>query len=387
MKKIAIVLLFSLINVFLFAIKMDIELPETSEEVITSDNNKNERKIGTTITEDSLISEENTRRPDATILSHKKDLNNFPWVGEVTGIRVNLRSGNNINFEILCQKNKGDLVIVLDEHAGWYKLQPTEDMFLWIHKDFVELGIVTAYSVNVRSGPGTQYSINCQAEKADKLDIVGEVDQWYKIKAPNNASGWIHSDLINFKMTNNEYTSRSKKLVQDALETKERERLFNDAEQYEKSEFYKPLDEIAFDQILFKYQQIINNYPLSTEANKAREQIQLVKNKYTHSLQFMQSEESSVNEPEKDQEESYEDIFKEEGEYIVVEGVLEDFGVVIKRPGTYKLVDGRKKICILHVQEVDLNRYIHKQVKIKGTFIDSDFDIPAIEVKEVFLNQ
>ena len=56
--------------------------------------------------------------------------------------------------------------------------------------------IVTGSVVNLRSGPGTEYSILGQAREGDSLQVTGGLDDWYRIYVPDmSLFAWIYGPL------------------------------------------------------------------------------------------------------------------------------------------------------------------------------------------------
>ncbi|WP_084413159.1 N-acetylmuramoyl-L-alanine amidase [Desulfovirgula thermocuniculi] len=45
--------------------------------------------------------------------------------------------------------------------------------------------------VNVRSGPGTNYTVLAQVNKGERLAVLGKVPDWYQVKLPGGEVGWI----------------------------------------------------------------------------------------------------------------------------------------------------------------------------------------------------
>ena len=362
------------------------EMPrDSARNVATLENG-----ISELLPDETELTEQEPLLSDVGVAEVSDSIHEFPWVGVITGNRVNVRSGGNINFEILCQVYMGDLVIVKDKKVEWYEIQPPVETYFWIHSDFVQEGIVSSYSVNVRSGPGTRYSINCQVEKGDPVEVVEEVDQWYRIAPPPRSSAWVHTQFVEYKMQYNEYREKVDKEIAARIAEKERKRLLEEAEIFERKEFYKPLDEILFEEIIRKYEMIVNEYPGSVEAEKATEQLVLVKKKYADSDEYLNRADEAelqkkttpaIAEKKKNQPLSV----TKAGEHVVVEGRLEDLGVVIHRPGTYKLVKGRRKVCILKAEGISIDRFLYHKVRVKGIVIESDFDTPAVQVQEIEL--
>ncbi len=50
--------------------------------------------------------------------------------------------------------------------------------------------------VNIRKGPGTNYSILKTAKKGTKLKAIAEKGKWYKVVLPNGKIGWIAKSLV-----------------------------------------------------------------------------------------------------------------------------------------------------------------------------------------------
>lgn len=55
---------------------------------------------------------------------------------------------------------------------------------------------VLATHLNVRYGPGLSHEILTQVNEDDQLQILGEENQWYKVRLSNNDIGWVASWLV-----------------------------------------------------------------------------------------------------------------------------------------------------------------------------------------------
>jgi hypothetical protein len=133
------------------------------------------------------------------------DADPFPWEGEVTGTNVYVRSGAGVNWYPTTKLNTGDRVLVLEEESGWYKIVPPRNMFSYIDVSRAErqpgrnVGTVTQNDVGVRAGSllsnrksATQMCLN----KGAKVDIIGEVDGFYKIVPPHGAGLFISKRYV-----------------------------------------------------------------------------------------------------------------------------------------------------------------------------------------------
>ncbi|MCD4776652.1 MAG: SH3 domain-containing protein [Candidatus Aegiribacteria sp.] len=55
---------------------------------------------------------------------------------------------------------------------------------------------VTGSIVNLRSGPGTCYSILGQVQEGDSLQVTGGIDDWYRVYIPcMSLFAWVYSPL------------------------------------------------------------------------------------------------------------------------------------------------------------------------------------------------
>jgi uncharacterized protein YraI len=139
----------------------------------------------------------------------------FPFTGIISANNVNVRAGASLNFEILCQLNKGDKVIVQGESYKWYKIKLPREARCFISKDYVYSspstsgvgesrkggvyqGIVSADNVNIRAGRGTHYSILGQLNSGDLVTILEEYKGWFRIEPPRGLVGWVHSDFVEY---------------------------------------------------------------------------------------------------------------------------------------------------------------------------------------------
>ena len=62
-------------------------------------------------------------------------------------------------------------------------------------------GIITASSLNARSGASTSYSIKFVLHKGDKVNIITSSNGWYKITTDNNKTGWVSSKYVEVQNT------------------------------------------------------------------------------------------------------------------------------------------------------------------------------------------
>jgi SH3-like domain-containing protein len=150
----------------------------------------------------------------------------FPFLAEVTGDQVNVRSGQSANFERLCQLKKGDEVVVLEKGYSWYKIQMPPTAKSFVSKKYVQYlgpnaGGVTAERVNIRAGAGIHYTVLGQLAKGEQIYIEEELDEWYRIAPVAESYGWVTEKFLSFKSSNvDEYQSAYTRpaIVEDLVE-------------------------------------------------------------------------------------------------------------------------------------------------------------------------
>ncbi len=132
----------------------------------------------------------------------------FPYVGEVTGDNVYVRSRDGQNWYPTAKLNKGDRVQVHDERFGWLKIRPPKGSFCYIDKTFViregeGKGVVKGDNVYVRAGsqiPAYERKKNCvvaQLSKGAEIEILSEhPDGYYRIVPPKDAYYWISRQYV-----------------------------------------------------------------------------------------------------------------------------------------------------------------------------------------------
>lgn len=135
----------------------------------------------------------------------------------VNGDTINLRSGPGTNTALVGQSNKGAQLPILDKSGDWYKVQ-FNDKVAWVAGWLVNVKSTTTAStttdsnktnpqtntkvalvngdlLNVRSGPSTTSDVVGKVKKGEKLTILEQKGDWYKIQG-SNLTGWVASWLV-----------------------------------------------------------------------------------------------------------------------------------------------------------------------------------------------
>lgn len=112
---------------------------------------------------------------------------------------ANIRSGPNTEATVLWQVEKYYPVIVIEKKGDWYRFRDFEGDVGWIHASLlgaIKTVIVKADQCNVRTGPGTKFSIAFKVNKGIPFKIVQTRGKWIEVQHADGDSGWIHKSLV-----------------------------------------------------------------------------------------------------------------------------------------------------------------------------------------------
>lgn len=129
-----------------------------------------------------------------------------PYVGEVTGDSVYIRSGPSTNYYTVGKASAGQRVTVLAEKEGWIGIAPPPDCFSLIDARYVDrdrdptIGIVNGERVNVRAGAENvrdPYAVQTQLERGAKVRILGDFPNGFlRIAPPEGAMLWVFGQYV-----------------------------------------------------------------------------------------------------------------------------------------------------------------------------------------------
>ncbi len=141
-------------------------------------------------------------------VAQEADTPAFPYMAEITGDNLYVRSGPGTNFYYCGKLNTGDKVKVIGKQFSWARIVPPEGSFSWISMQYVStdpanptVGTVTGDRVRVYAGsdfvkPLYSTTLQGKLDQGDKVKLLGEqMDDYYKIAPPSFAYLWVS---INF---------------------------------------------------------------------------------------------------------------------------------------------------------------------------------------------
>jgi uncharacterized protein YgiM (DUF1202 family) len=121
---------------------------------------------------------------------------------------VNVRGQAGINSEVVARLNRGDNVTVLeeitlkkpklDEPANWARIAFPTNAPVYVHGSFVDPTSKTVLpaKLNVRTGPGENYSVVGQLQRGEAITAISVKAQWLQIQPPTNAFAFIAAHLL-----------------------------------------------------------------------------------------------------------------------------------------------------------------------------------------------
>jgi uncharacterized protein YgiM (DUF1202 family) len=126
-----------------------------------------------------------------------------PGPAEVAVSNVNIRGQAGLKGEVVTRLTKGDPVTVLgqinldkhraDEPAQWAKIACPTNVQAWINTAFVDATNKTVLpkKLNLRAGPGENYSVLGALERGTPVNEITTKDNWMQIELPTNAYAFV----------------------------------------------------------------------------------------------------------------------------------------------------------------------------------------------------
>lgn len=123
----------------------------------------------------------------------------FPFIGNINGDSINLRSQASTNSASLTKLKKETKITVSGERFDWYKVSLPKTVLCFINRKYVKNGVVVADRVNLRASASQEAEILGQANKGMEVEIVKTEAEWYGISVPDgHAFGWVHKKFVDY---------------------------------------------------------------------------------------------------------------------------------------------------------------------------------------------
>lgn len=120
---------------------------------------------------------------------------------------VNVRGQAYINSEVVTHLKRGDLVTVIeevtrkaksDEPGRWAKIALPAGSVVWVNSQYInaDTKAVIPKKLNVRSGPGENYSVLGRIDKGTVLKTLETKGDWTKVEAPEGSYAFVAAHLL-----------------------------------------------------------------------------------------------------------------------------------------------------------------------------------------------
>lgn len=131
-----------------------------------------------------------------------------PGRAVIAGENVNVRAQPTIYSEVLKRLNAGETVTVIesltrtnakpDEPTQWARIAIPADVRVWVHADYVDPTnkTVRASRLNVRAGPGEEYSVLGTLERGAPVKEISTKGDWIQIEAPADAYAFVAAKYL-----------------------------------------------------------------------------------------------------------------------------------------------------------------------------------------------
>jgi stage II sporulation protein P len=125
-----------------------------------------------------------------------------PGSAEVAAGNVNVRGQAGLKGEVIAHLSRGDTVNVLeqinlakhtpDEPAQWVKISYPANGSVWVSAKYIDSSdTVTTPKLNLRAGPGENYSVVGVLQHGDTVTQIETRGRWMKIEPPSNAFAFV----------------------------------------------------------------------------------------------------------------------------------------------------------------------------------------------------
>ncbi len=111
----------------------------------------------------------------------------------VTATRLNIRKGPNIRNDKIGFLNRGSIVDIYEQRDGWCRIDTQKK---WVSKKYLRnifSGKVTASSLNVRTGPSTDFRKIDHLSRGDEVTIYESKNDWHRIDLNEK---WVHKKYV-----------------------------------------------------------------------------------------------------------------------------------------------------------------------------------------------
>jgi len=130
-----------------------------------------------------------------------------PGPAEVTASQLTVRGQAGLRGETVAHLHKGDQVTVLeqinlahhaaDEPSQWAKISYPTNANVWVDAKYIDSnGTVSSKKLNLRGGPGENYSVVGVLQHGESVTQLETKGNWIKIEPPTNAFAFVAAKFL-----------------------------------------------------------------------------------------------------------------------------------------------------------------------------------------------
>lgn len=133
---------------------------------------------------------------------------------------LNVRSGPGLNYSKTGVVYKGASLTIIETQGQWSHVKLSSGSEGWVYSSYITSQLsssnstqvkenVKASYLNVRTGPGKEYSIKTVTTYGTQVTILNKSGEWYNVELPNKTTGWVSAKYIGAGATNNSNSSNN----------------------------------------------------------------------------------------------------------------------------------------------------------------------------------
>ncbi|MBU0674214.1 MAG: SH3 domain-containing protein [Proteobacteria bacterium] len=117
----------------------------------------------------------------------------------INGAKVNMRSGPGENYSVLWELGNGFPLKRISEQKNWVKVEDFEGDVGWVYGKLISKEphfIVKKKRINIRSSPSSKSKVVGKANYGVVFKTLEQKNGWVKVKHENGLTGWISRSLV-----------------------------------------------------------------------------------------------------------------------------------------------------------------------------------------------
>ena len=233
------------------------------------------------------------------------------------------------------------------------------------------LGEINAENINLRSDATTSSAALSTLSKGERVDVVGEFYDWYKVRLPKNVPVYINKSLVTcINYTVETAVTTETPLKQQCSSAKVlKDRVNIRAKPSESGSIVGLADK---NEVLNITADAGSWYRIEPTQNSLG---------WIHKKFITKAIALPENIPIPQEKIA---VPENQGGAFLLTGTIEPYGIVFMRPATHKLITGDNKIFLLKGNRSSLNALNHQKVKVTGKILNSlKGQYPVVEVKTI----